>query len=187
MDATIATWRVEQRKRLLAQRRALSPEQRRQAATRVAEALDAWLANRPAKMIGLYWPIQHEMDLIPWAETRANTVFCLPVVVTPKAALEYWRWTPGDPLARGFWGIPVPDRRDPVHPDLVLAPMVGFDRANYRLGYGGGYFDRTLASLSPRPLAIGIAYTFSALDTIFPQPHDIPMDAVLTGDSDRRD
>jgi 5,10-methenyltetrahydrofolate synthetase len=62
----------------------------------------------------------------------------------------------------------------------MLAPMVGFDRAKYRLGYGGGYFDRTLASLPRRPLVVGIGYEFSALDTIFPQPHDIPMDEVLT-------
>jgi 5,10-methenyltetrahydrofolate synthetase len=67
-----------------------------------------------------------------------------------------------------------------VFPDLMLAPLVGFDRTNYRLGYGGGYFDRTLASLRQRPMVIGIGYEFSVLKTIFPQPHDIPMDAVLT-------
>lgn len=83
-------------------------------------------------------------------------------------------------MARGIWDIPVPARRDVVIPDLMLAPMVGFDRANYRLGYGGGYFDRTLAARSPRPSVIGIGYAFSALENIFPQSHDIPMDAVVT-------
>jgi 5-formyltetrahydrofolate cyclo-ligase len=74
--------------------------------------------------------------------------------------------------------------RDVLSPDLLLAPLVGFDQNNYRLGYGGGYFDRTLASLQPRPIVIGVGYEFSALETIFPQPHDIPMRAVLT---ERRD
>ena len=64
--------------------------------------------------------------------------------------------------------------------DLMLAPLVGFDRAQYRLGYGGGYFDRTLASLPQRPAVIGIGYELGMLDTIFPQSHDIPMDAILT-------
>ena len=133
--------------------------------------------------LGLYWPIKQEINLIPWASTheeQGRLSLCLPVVVTPKAPLEYWRWTPGDALARGIWNIPVPARRDVVLPDLLLAPLVGFDQARYRLGYGGGYFDRTLGSLSRRPVVIGIGYDFSVLDTIFPQPHDIPMDGILT-------
>ena len=104
-------------------------------------------------------------------------VLCLPVVVARNAPLEYWRWRQGDPFDRGFWDIPVPARRDVVIPDLMLAPMVGFDRANYRLGLWRRLFrpnpGRTLAAA----LVIGIGYDFGALDTIFPQSHDIPMDA----------
>jgi 5,10-methenyltetrahydrofolate synthetase len=133
--------------------------------------------------IGLYWPIKHEINLLSWAQAlaqRTRVVLCLPVVVAQKTPLEYWRWQQGEPLGRGIWDIPVPTRRDVVLPDLMLAPLVGFDRDNYRLGYGGGYFDRTLASLARRPVVIGIGYDFGALDSIFPQNHDIPMDAVVT-------
>ena len=65
-------------------------------------------------------------------------------------------------------------------PDLTLAPLVGWDPAGFRLGYGGGYFDRTLAVLSPRPMTIGIGLQSARLATIFPQPHDIALDVILT-------
>jgi len=187
MDPTVLTWRRQQRTALLAQRQTVSRDVRNSAALIIGGRLDIIVANRRSSAIGLYWPIKQEINLLQWAETLArerNVVLCLPVVVTPKAPLEYWRWRQGEALARGIWDIPVPALRDVVTPDLILAPLVGFDGANYRLGYGGGYFDRTLAALRPRPTVIGIGYDFSALETIFPQPHDIPMDAVLT---ERRD
>lgn len=183
MDPTIVSWRRQQRAALLGMRQAISPDERQRAAEVIAEKLDRIVAARGIANIGLYWPIKQEINLTAWASARArqgNLALCLPVVVTPKEPLEYWRWTPGEDLARGIWNIPVPARRDVALPDLLLAPLVGFDQARYRLGYGGGYFDRTLGSLSPRPAIIGIGYDFSVLDTIFPQPHDIPMDAVLT-------
>jgi 5-formyltetrahydrofolate cyclo-ligase len=183
MDPTVSAWRRQQRATLLAERRTTTPEQRRHAGQIIANELDRIVAAKGCQTIGLYWPIKQEINLLPWSETlarRGGITLCLPVVVTRKAPLEYWRWQQGDPLGRGIWDIPIPARRDVVTPDLVLAPLVGFDRANYRLGYGGGYFDRTLAAFSPRPIVIGIGYAFSAVPTIFPQPHDIPMDAVLT-------
>ncbi len=183
MDPTVNTWRRDQRARLLALRQATSPEERQRAATIVAGHLDDLVARHGIASVGLYWPIKQEINLLARANElarRANLVLCLPVVVTPKAPLEYWRWNQGDALTPGVWNIPVPARRDVVHPDLMLAPLVGFDRANFRLGYGGGYFDRTLASLPRRPMVVGIGYACGELETIFPQPHDIPMDAVLT-------
>ncbi len=134
-------------------------------------------------ILGVYWPIRNEINLLHWARARAESAgitLCLPVVVTPRAPLEYWRWTPGEKLRPGVWNIPSPARRDVLLPDLVLAPLVGFDREKYRLGYGGGYFDRTLVASEPRPIAVGVGYDFSALETIFPRPHDIPMQAILT-------
>ena len=83
-------------------------------------------------------------------------------------------------MERGFWGILVPSEASEVIPDIALAPVVGWDRAGYRLGYGGGYFDRTLAALSPRPLVVGIGLQSARVATIYPQPHDIPMDVILT-------
>jgi 5,10-methenyltetrahydrofolate synthetase len=84
-------------------------------------------------------------------------------------------------MARGLWQIPYPAEAPEVKPDVVLAPVVGFDAANYRLGYGGGFFDRTLAAASPRPRAIGLGYPGATLDSIFPQWHDVPMDLIVTG------
>jgi 5-formyltetrahydrofolate cyclo-ligase len=186
MELTVNNWRRQQRTILLGTRQAMSPEARQHAAKIIAGRLDDIVAARGSTVVGLYWPIKQEINLLTWANELAQrgVALCLPVVVTPKAPLEYWRWTQGEALARGFWNIPVPARRDVVLPDLMLAPLVGFDRANYRLGYGGGYFDRTLASLRPRPMVVGVGYAFSALETIFPQPHDIPMDAVLTERTD---
>lgn len=183
MDPEVAAWRRQQRTILLAKREAIPLEDRLHAALAVAAKLSEHLAVFSYSSIGLYWPIKHEINLLSWAfdlAHRNGVVLSLPVVVARHAPLEYWRWQPGEKLARGIWDIPVPARRDVVIPDLMLAPMVGFDRANYRLGYGGGYFDRTLAARSPRPSVIGIGYAFSALENIFPQSHDIPMDAVVT-------
>jgi 5,10-methenyltetrahydrofolate synthetase len=84
-------------------------------------------------------------------------------------------------MARGLWNIPYPADGDIVLPHIVIAPLVGFDRQSYRLGYGGGFFDRTLAALSPKPFVIGVGYQSAELQTIFPQPHDIPMDALAIG------
>ncbi len=83
-------------------------------------------------------------------------------------------------MTTGVYDIPYPAERNIVVPDLVLAPLVGFDAAKYRLGYGGGYFDRTLAVLQPRPVAIGIGFAFARLATVHPQPHDLAMDTVVT-------
>jgi 5-formyltetrahydrofolate cyclo-ligase len=83
-------------------------------------------------------------------------------------------------MERGIWDIPVPKPGKPVLPTLLFVPLVGFDDAGYRLGHGGGYYDRTLAALSPRPAAIGVGYAATRLETIHPQPHDIPMDAIAT-------
>jgi 5,10-methenyltetrahydrofolate synthetase len=187
MDKAIAAWRRERRTALLARRQTMTADFRRGVTGIVTARLDAFVEGRDGMTIGLYWPIKLEINLLPWAheaERRHGLVLCLPVAVTRGTPLEYWRWSQGEPLGRGIWDIPVPARRDVALPDLMLAPLVGFDRANYRLGYGGGYFDRTLASLASRPMVVGIGYEYSALETIFPQPHDIPMDGVLTEQTD---
>jgi 5-formyltetrahydrofolate cyclo-ligase len=104
----------------------------------------------------------------------------LPVVVTKSAALEFWRWYPGMPMRTGIWNIPTPAERELLMPNAVIAPLVGFDESGFRLGYGGGYFERTLGAASPRPFAIGLGYADSALRTIYPQAHDIPMNLIVT-------
>ena len=110
----------------------------------------------------------------------------MPAVVDRKGPLEYRLWRPGELLVAGVWDIPVPEKREIAVPDAVLAPLVGFDRQCYRLGYGGGYFDRTLAALAPRPLAIGVGFELSLIETIFPQVFDVPMDLIVTETGPRR-
>jgi 5-formyltetrahydrofolate cyclo-ligase len=146
------------------------------------------LADRQGITLGVYWPFQAEFDprpLIDWLIAEGSAA-ALPAVVDNKGPLEYRAWRPGEPLVDGVWNIPVPQQRAIVVPQAVLAPLVGFDGECYRLGYGGGYFDRTLAALSPRPVAIGVGFELSLLDTIHPQPHDIPMDLIVTESGLRR-
>ena len=104
----------------------------------------------------------------------------LPVVVQRHAPLTFRRWRRGDALEPGVWNIPVPADGAIVTPDIVIAPVVGFDPACFRLGYGGGFFDRTLAALPRRPRIVGVGYARQEIRTIFPQAHDVPMDMIVT-------
>jgi 5,10-methenyltetrahydrofolate synthetase len=102
------------------------------------------------------------------------------VVIKKNASLEFRTWHPGTKMDLGVYDIPYPAAGAAVAPDALLVAMVGFDRQGYRLGYGGGYYDRSLAALAPRPLAIGICFALGELASIQPLPHDIPMDHVVT-------
>ena len=105
----------------------------------------------------------------------------LPVVAGVGLPLLFSEWLPGAQMEQGFGTIPLPAGGATVVPSILVAPLVGFDAAGYRLGYGGSFIDRTLAHLSPRPLAIGVGYPTGLISTIYPQPHDIPMDWIVTG------
>lgn len=182
----VARWRKAERARLLADRQALFVSQRHAAADMIATRLDTLLAERFPSVDGLtlsaWWPIKAELNLRPWLESllARGARVTLPVVTAPSAPLAFRLWTPDCRMVQGFWKIPVPADGPEVVPDLTLAPLVGWDPAGFRLGYGGGYFDRTLAVLSPRPMTIGIGLQSARLATIFPQPHDIALDVILT-------
>jgi len=174
-------WRREERERLLALRQEMPPAERRAKGVRIEAGIKTVL-EAVSGPLGAYWPFRAEFDprgIVDWA-VAAGRVVALPVVVDRKGPLEYRAWKPGETLVDGVWNIPVPEKRDIVVPAAVLAPLVGFDRACYRLGYGGGYFDRTLAALTPRPHAIGVGFAMQEIDTIHPQDFDIPMDAIVT-------
>lgn len=182
MNATeVSAWRRQQRTRLIACRTGLSPAVRREWGDKIAIGLRSFLDERPG-VLGAYWPFRAEFDPQPLIGSlvAAGRVVALPVVVDRHGPLEYRSWRPGESLISGVWDIPIPEKRDIVTPAMVLAPLVGFDRACYRLGYGGGYFDRTLAALTPRPFAIGVGFAFQLLETIYPQPFDIAMDLIVT-------
>ncbi len=185
--ADVKAWRRGERERLIAERVALSPAMRRAAGEKIAAAVQDIIAERPG-ILGIYWPFRAEFDPRPMVDAlvAAGRRVALPVVVDKKGLLEYRAWAPGEPLVAGVWDIPIPERREIVVPSTVLAPVVGFDRACYRLGYGGGYFDRTLAALDPRPRAIGVGFAAQEISTIHPQPFDIPMDVIVTESGTRR-
>jgi 5-formyltetrahydrofolate cyclo-ligase len=179
----VARWRKAERERLIAARLALPAEYRAAEALAIARDLDRILPAAPALTISLYWPIRGEPDLRPWmlALCVRGVRVALPVVIAYRQPLEFREWRPDARLERGVWKIPYSADGAIVVPDVAIAPLVGFDHGCYRLGYGGGFFDRTLARLEPRALAIGVGYPEARLPTIFPQPHDVPMDWIVTG------
>lgn len=185
----IAAWRRAERERLRAERAALPVARRQEIAAALADALTGLVRETigpvEGRVVSGYWPIKSEPDLRSWlAGTHAaGALTALPVVETRRAPLVFRPWSPGTRMIRGDWNIPVPPpEAGAVIPEIVLAPLIGWTAEGYRLGYGGGYFDRTLASLSPRPFAIGIGLTAARLVTIYPQPHDIRLDAIVTED-----
>jgi 5-formyltetrahydrofolate cyclo-ligase len=188
-ELEVARWRRAERHRLRAERMAMAVAARTDWAAALARHLDAglqgWLAGPVAgRVIGGYWPIKGEADLRPWlgALHERGAQVALPVVVEKGQPLVWRRWQPGAAMERGDWNIPVPPASaGTVIPDLALAPLVGWDAAGYRLGYGGGYFDRTLAALGARkPFVVGVGLQAARLATVFPQWHDIAMDAIVT-------
>ncbi len=179
--AEVKVWRRQERTRLIDLRMGISPTARREWGARITAELEALLALRTGAL-GVFWPFRAEFDPRPLIEilTAAGRIVALPAVIHRRGPLEYRAWRPGENLVSGVWDIPIPEKREIITPAIVLAPLVGFDAASYRLGYGGGYFDRTLAALAPRPFAIGVGFEFQRLETIHPQPFDIPMDLILT-------
>lgn len=182
----VSRWRQSKRKELLASRAALSVSERealgRSVASHVITTIKNKYINLEGKTLSLYWPIKSELDLRDElsAFLTLHMKLALPVVETKNAPLSFFTWTPGDKMERGFWNIPVPVKREIVKPDILLAPLVGWDNQNFRLGYGGGYFDRTLAAFEGDRFVIGVGLSQAKLDTIFPQPHDQPMDMIIT-------
>ena len=178
----VARWRKAERSRLLAARAALPLAQREVAAAAIAGHLENMLGEVAGKVIAGYWPIKSELDLRPWLSSlRARgAIVVLPVVTQKAAPLQFRAWNPEGRMERGFWDILVPAEGEWLVPDIVIAPVVGFDRSCFRLGYSGGYFDRTLAALGGTCAPIGVGLAASRMATIFPQPHDIAMREVVT-------
>jgi 5-formyltetrahydrofolate cyclo-ligase len=178
----IMSWRPIERRRLIQQRLELDPNDRSQRVTRIAARLSQHLGPLSGRIVSVYWPYRGEPDLRPWMRTIAQSgARCaLPVVIKKNAPLVFRAWRHGDRLVPGVWNIPVPAEGEELVPDIIIAPVVGFDRACFRLGYGGGFFDRTLSALSPRPALIGVGFAQAAIPSIHPLPHDIPMDIIIT-------
>jgi 5-formyltetrahydrofolate cyclo-ligase len=148
----------------------------------IADRLLRWLRTMPLQRLAFYWPVRGEPDVtqavITWLAEDPSRVAALPTV--SGEVLEFLRWHPRMPMKPGAHGIRVPDTAERVKPQLLVIPCVGIDERRYRLGYGGGYYDRTLAAFPVRPSTVGIAFDCGRVKSIEPRPHDIPLDLGIT-------
>ena len=147
--------------------------------------LDTLKLHEPA-CVGFYWPLPGEFDaraaIAIWLAFGAHRQASLPVVTNRGEALQFRAWAPDTPMKTGHHRIPEPATEVVVMPDLLFVPCVGFDVEGYRLGYGGGYYDRTLAAWpgATRPVTVGIAYEACRTDALQREAHDIPLDLIIT-------
>ena len=178
----VARFRRAERTRLIAAR-ALSSEKRDRATAALIEGLNRIVSFEVGMSVAIYWPIRGEPDLRPWMHDAdaAGARILLPVVVEEEAPLEFRTWSPDSRMMRGLWNIPVPADGETRMPDIVIAPLVGVDEDLYRLGNGGGYYDRTLTKFETMRI-IGVGFSECRLPTIFPMPWDVPMTEVLLSD-----
>jgi 5-formyltetrahydrofolate cyclo-ligase len=177
----IAADKVAQRRNLIATRRAIDSKTKAHWDALIATQIMTWRQTQAVQSMAVYWPIQGEPDLRALYQELSNrgVRLALPVVVNKDAPLQFAAWAPGDALVRDAMGVFCPAAKDVcITPEAILIPCVGFNAARFRLGYGGGFYDRTLAQL-PHATAIGIAYT--CLATQFDHaPHDIALDRIIT-------
>jgi len=175
------------RKKLVVARQALPDRLER--AVELQSALRVWLVGRKEKSIGAYWPIKGEFDPLPalyrWSEGGPDGSprrIGLPVADRATGQLRFHVWFPGCPTELDAYDIPKPKGTDEFAPAILVVPCLGFGPGGVRLGYGGGFFDRTLASLEPRPVTVGVSFTHGFLPLLRSSPLDRPLDAMLTED-----
>lgn len=178
----LKAWRKAERERLVAAREALHAATVLEYRKRIDVRLQRAFPGLARQRVAFCWPIRNEYDARHLAKTlrAAGALTALPVIVAPRTPLVFREWHPGVELAAGPLGIRYPVGSREVNPQAVLLPMNGWDAQGHRLGYGGGYFDRTLASLEVKPLVIGVSYEMARMPTIHPQPWDVPVDCIVT-------
>ena len=171
-------------------KRAEVPSEVRQAFAQRLAAVGPGLVRNEAQpfadpVVSLYWPINDEADAMPLADvlSRAGIQTALPITIARGQPLHFRAWRPGDPHVSGPWGFGHPTADAPlVEPDVLFVPLAAFDRRGARLGYGAGYYDATLESLRRRKPVRAIGVAFACQETLFlpTEPHDQPLDMVLT-------
>jgi 5-formyltetrahydrofolate cyclo-ligase len=181
-ERQLRDWRARLRAELIARRVAIDPERHARWSEAIGRELEALLASVAGRAIAFCWPQKGEYDaralVRRWLARGARAA--LPVVAGPRQPMVFREWTPESAMTPGAYDIPIPVDTKEVLPDVVLAPLAGFDEQGYRLGYGGGFFDRTLAAIEPRPVAIGVGFELCRIPTICPRSHDAPMDYIVT-------
>jgi 5-formyltetrahydrofolate cyclo-ligase len=178
----IRAWRKKERARLLEARRTMPLDAHHAASEVIAHALMRFLAPSRQFLVGCYWPFRREWNCIPYMceVLRCGGRVALPVVVARDRPLEFRCWNEETKMEAGVWNIPHPASGPAVQPGTLLVPLVGFDEAGFRLGYGAGYYDATIAAFAEQPLTVGVGFEFSRVPTIYPQPHDRRMDVIVT-------
>jgi len=150
--------------------------------TRIGGHLEGLIANLQPRTLAFCWPYRAEPDLRAWMQAwlaaAPGRVAALPVVLERHAPMVFRPWVPGAPLPLDRHGIPHPVEGEAVLPEVLLIPLNAFDDRGYRLGYGGGYFDRTLAGM--RAIAVGVGFEVGRVPSTLPQEHDRPMDWLVT-------
>ena len=186
--AAAALTRQALRREKIAARLALPAAVHRAASAAILDHLAELLRPAPPGMLGFCWPIRAEVDCRPLAERllQADWRMAMPTVAEANQPLVFRAWWPAAPMTEDPYGIPVPATEVVPPPGTLLLPLVAFDAAGYRLGYGGGYFDRTLAALAQRPLTIGVGFESCAIADLHPEPHDVPLDLIVTETGIRR-
>jgi 5,10-methenyltetrahydrofolate synthetase len=178
----LRAFRNDLRGRLVAAREALPAELHAQLSRKLERHLGALLDALNPAVLAFCWPFRGEFDARPLVAQRLGRGLraCLPVVVDNGLPLEFREWAPASEMIEDRYGIHIPARGESLRPDAILMPLNAFDEGGYRLGYGGGYFDRSLAALAPRPRAIGVGFELARVSSIRPQAHDLPMDCIVT-------
>ncbi len=170
------------RRRLQAERQTLID--RHQRAMHLQEVLRVWLMSRDDVAVGAYWPIKGEFDALPalyrWADADDKRCIGLPVIDKTTRRLSFHMWFPGCEMEEDAYGIPKPKDTPEFQPTVLLVPCVGYGPKGVRLGYGGGFYDRTLATLVPMPTTVGLAYANGFVPWLEAEPHDVPLSAILT-------
>lgn len=185
LPAGAAAEKAALRRDVLARRAALPDDLRLAAGIAVAESGAALVAERRPARVSVFVSIRGEIDTAPLlARLHAIGVpLCLPVIARKAAPLTFRAWAPGEPLEERRFGLLEPgEAAAEVEPDLLFTPLAAFDARGYRLGYGGGFYDRTLAKLRARrpTTAIGLAFAVQEVTRVPIDPFDQPLDGVLT-------
>ena len=187
MATTPETERKALRSKLVAARQALPDRLER--SVELQAVLRVWLVGRKEKSIGAYWPIKGEFDPLPalyrWTEGDSEgdmRRIGLPVADRATSSLRFRVWYPGCEMELDAYDIPKPKDTDEFLPQMLVVPCLGFGPGGVRLGDGGGFFERTLNALKPRPVTVGVSFTHGFLPFLRADPGDLPLDAILTED-----
>ena len=171
------------RNRLLEERLQMPPSARKLAEKKISTDLRQILESQKGPL-GFYWPFRGEFDprhvVKDWLSLNTTNVACLPVIVEKNKPMIFREWIPGQPMIKGTFNIDVPHPKNRILiPNILLVPTLGFNQKNFRLGYGGGYYDRTLAQFNA--FTIGLCFEHGRSSEIVEEQHDIPLDLVIVG------